>query len=167
MKKKYLIILLAILILITGCQKKEEEKDTLNDSAQNQTTETQNDSSNQNQNQENTNENTEPKEELTNKEEAKKPEKEEAKKPATEETKNPEKSCISKKFSNTYSYVYESYDVCRKKGNQAFLDVTDNKNPNIFAYDCEKIVDDCGKTWYGVIFYDYDYDKHTEVKKYY
>lgn len=62
------------------------------------------------------------------------------------------KTCQSKKFKNKYSYVYTSNDECKKQGNLNFFTESD-KDSNIFSYGCEKIVDDCGKVYYGVYFY--------------
>ena len=62
------------------------------------------------------------------------------------------KTCQSKKFKNKYSYVYTSNDECKKQGNLNFFTESD-KDSNIFSYSCEKIVDDCGKEYYGVYFY--------------
>ncbi len=62
------------------------------------------------------------------------------------------KTCQSKKFKNKYSYVYTSNDECKKQGNLNFFTESD-KDSNIFSYGCEKIVDDCGKEYYGVYFY--------------
>lgn len=78
-----------------------------------------------------------------------------------------EKSCTPKKFSPKNSYVYETMDICKAHGNTDFLDVSDNINSNIFAYGCKEIKDDCGDTWYGVIFYEYDHSLNTEVEKTY
>ena len=64
-----------------------------------------------------------------------------------------EKKCESKKFSQKYSYVYETKDVCVKEGNLAFFEISDNVDTDVFSYDCKEIVDDCGQKWYGVIFY--------------
>lgn len=65
---------------------------------------------------------------------------------------NEEKTCTPKKFKNKYSYVYETNEECMNKGNDAFLYIADNVNSEIFTYGCEEIVDECGKTWYGVYF---------------
>ena len=62
------------------------------------------------------------------------------------------KTCQSNKFKNKYSYVYTSNDECKKQGNLNFFTESD-KDSNIFSYSCEKIVDDCGKEYYGVYFY--------------
>lgn len=62
------------------------------------------------------------------------------------------KTCQSKKFKNKYSYVYTSNNECKKQGNLNFFTESD-KDSNIFSYGCEKIVDDCGKVYYGVYFY--------------
>ena len=62
------------------------------------------------------------------------------------------KTCQSKKFKNKYSYVYTSNDECKKQGNFDFFTESD-EDSTIFSYGCEKIVDDCGKEYYGVYFY--------------
>lgn len=63
--------------------------------------------------------------------------------------------------------MYDTYEVCRKKGNEAFLNVADNINPDIFAYDCEEITDECGNKYYGIYFYVYNHEKSIEEKFYY
>lgn len=61
--------------------------------------------------------------------------------------------CTPKKFDHTYSYVYTTLDACKTGGNEAFLAITEDETSDIFAYDCQTIVDECGTTYYGVIFY--------------
>jgi uncharacterized repeat protein (TIGR02543 family) len=75
------------------------------------------------------------------------------------ENKSEEQKCIAKKFDKKYSYVYDSMDVCKKKGNDAFNELTDANEPDIFAYGCQEIVDDCGTKWYGVVFYKWSEDQ--------
>jgi hypothetical protein len=75
------------------------------------------------------------------------------------ESQSEEKKCIAKKFDKKYSYVYDSMDVCKKKGNDAFNELTDANEPDIFAYGCQEIVDDCGTKWYGVVFYKWSEDQ--------
>lgn len=79
--------------------------------------------------------------------------------------KTTEKSCIAKKFNNTYSYVYSTYEECKKNGSSAFEEVYQNKDDTIFSYGCSSIVDDCGTTWYGVYFN--RYSNETVIKVYY
>lgn len=70
-----------------------------------------------------------------------------------EDNKTEEKKCTSKKFDKKYSYVYDTKEVCVKEGNNAFNNISDNVDSDVFAYSCKEILDECGKTWYGVIFY--------------
>lgn len=70
-----------------------------------------------------------------------------------EDNKAEEKKCTSKKFDKKYSYVYDAKEVCVKEGNNAFNNISDNVDSDVFAYSCKEILDECGKTWYGVIFY--------------
>ena len=70
-----------------------------------------------------------------------------------EDNKAEEKKCTSKKFDKKYSYVYDAKEVCVKEGNNAFNNISDNVDSAVFAYSCKEILDECGKTWYGVIFY--------------
>jgi hypothetical protein len=60
-------------------------------------------------------------------------------------------SCTSKKFNNKYTYSYQTEEECKKGGNTAYF-IESEKDENIFTYGCEKIVDDCNTTWYGVYF---------------
>ena len=70
-----------------------------------------------------------------------------------EDNKAEEKKCTSKKFDKKYSYSYDTKEVCIKEGNNAFNNISDNVDSDVFAYSCKEILDECGKTWYGVIFY--------------
>ena len=67
--------------------------------------------------------------------------------------------CVSKKFKNKYTYAYKTKDECKKEGNNAFNNITDNVDDSIFSYGCEEVKDDCGDTWYGVIFYKWSEEK--------
>lgn len=68
------------------------------------------------------------------------------------------KICKSKKFANKYTYVYNDEATCKKEGNTVFNDLYD-QGLDVMLYDCEKIVDDCGDTYYGVVFYNCPDDK--------
>lgn len=63
------------------------------------------------------------------------------------------KSCTPKKFDQKYSYVYTTFEECKKEGNNAFFYITDNVDNRVFSYNCSAIKDECGSTWYGVYFY--------------
>lgn len=76
------------------------------------------------------------------------------------------KACTSKKFSHKYSYVYDTADECKHKGNDAFFYVVDNVDTSVFVYSCEQITDECGKSYYGVYFMSYSPEK-GEYKFYY
>ena len=77
-------------------------------------------------------------------------------KTTTEKTTN---KCVSKKFKNKYTYAYKTKDECKKEGNNAFNNITDNVDDSIFSYGCEEVKDDCGDTWYGVVFYKWSEEK--------
>lgn len=74
-------------------------------------------------------------------------------------------SCIEKKFSNTYSYVYSTKEECKLNGSSVFDDVYENKDDTIFSYGCDTIIDDCGNTWYGIYFL--RYSENGNIKLYY
>lgn len=74
-----------------------------------------------------------------------------------------EPTCIAKKFTNKYTYVYDSMDECKKNGNDAFNELIDNGEQDVFAYGCEEIVDDCGTKWYGVIFHKWSEDQSEYI----
>ena len=74
--------------------------------------------------------------------------------------------CVSKKFKKKYTYAYKTKDECKKEGNNAFNNITDNVDDSIFSYGCEEVKDDCGDTWYGVIFYKWS-EKKGEYPYYY
>lgn len=67
--------------------------------------------------------------------------------------------CVSKKFKKKFTYVYNTKDECKKEGNNAFNNITDTVDDSIFSYGCEEIKDDCGDTWYGVVFYKWSEEK--------
>ena len=75
------------------------------------------------------------------------------------EAKNTEESqkeeapkCISKKFSNKYTYVYGTKEECLDKGYDAYDYVYDNINDKVTTFGCEQIIDDCGVSYFGVYF---------------
>lgn len=72
-------------------------------------------------------------------------------------------TCTPKKFSGTYSYVYETKEACQKNGNNDYFTVLDTINSEVNAYGCDEIVDDCGTTYYGVFFYVYEDDMQKKV----
>lgn len=67
--------------------------------------------------------------------------------------------CVSKKFKKKYTYAYKTKEECKKQGNYDFNTITDTVDDTIFSYGCEAIKDDCGDTWYGVIFYKWSEEK--------
>ncbi len=67
--------------------------------------------------------------------------------------------CVSKKFKKKFTFAYKTKDECKKEGNNAFNNITDNVDDSIFSYGCEEVKDDCGDTWYGVIFYKWSEEK--------
>lgn len=73
-----------------------------------------------------------------------------------------EVKCTPKKFKNKYTYVYDDETTCVRNGDQ--IDAWDYFRANDIpatTYGCEKIVDECGNTYYGV------YYGNTEGKKFY
>ena len=69
------------------------------------------------------------------------------------------KTCTSKKFKKKFTYVYKTKEECKKSGNNDFNNITDTIDDTIFSYGCEAIKDDCGDTWYGVVFYKWSEEK--------
>lgn len=82
-------------------------------------------------------------------------------------TKKKTTACREKKFDKKYSYAYKTKKECMKEGNLAFLDISDNINKDVFAYDCRQIKDECGNTWYGAFFYIYNQKTSKEEEFYY
>lgn len=80
----------------------------------------------------------------------------------------PVKTCTAKKFSKKYTYVYSDEKTCLHEGNNAFYEVTDNNkvSDEIFTFSCEKIIDDCGNTYYGVYFNAFASDGSVYVVNY-
>lgn len=67
--------------------------------------------------------------------------------------------CVSKKFKKKFTYAYKTQEECKKQGNNDFNNMTDNIDDSIFSYGCEAVKDDCGDTWYGVVFYKWSEEK--------
>ena len=131
--KKLLLIILCLFFLI-GCSNKD---DKINENVDN----------NQIKENENKTEEETPKEDLT---------KETIKEKDKEETKT-QNTCTPKKFQEKYKYFYATEEECHKEGEStAFFDITDNVDSRVFTINCDKIVDDCGTTWYGVSYNIYD-----------
>ena len=80
----------------------------------------------------------------------------------------PVKTCTAKKFNKKYTYVYSDEKTCLHEGNNAFYEVTDNNkvSDEIFTFSCEKIIDDCGNTYYGVYFNAFASDGSVYVVNY-
>ena len=74
-------------------------------------------------------------------------------------TKSTSAKCVSKKFKKKYTYAYKTKEECKKQGNNDFNTITDTVDDTIFSYGCEAIKDDCGDTWYVVIFYKWSEEK--------
>lgn len=90
---------------------------------------------------------------------------EETKQPTTtvpEEPKQEDVKCTPQKFKNKYTYHFADKDTCVKSGDQidAWNYFRENGIPAT-VYGCEEIVDECGKTYYGV------YYGNTEGEKFY
>lgn len=73
------------------------------------------------------------------------------------------KSCTPKKFNQKYSYVYTTFEECKKEGNNAFFYIADNVDNRVFSYNCSAIKDECGSTWYGVYFYIWENDREKII----
>ena len=142
--KKILILLLAVFLCLTGCEdKKQDTPVTPKDSEETVATP----------------EATEPSEDVT-------PTEPTQVAPPTEPTQvetPAAPTCTPKKFSGTYSYVYETKEACQKNGNNDYFTVLDTINSEVNAYGCDEIVDDCGTTYYGVFFYVYEDDMQKKV----
>lgn len=80
----------------------------------------------------------------------------------------PVKTCTAKKFNKKYTYVYSDEKTCMHEGNNAFYEVTDNNkvSDEIFTFSCEKIIDDCGNTYFGVYFNAFKSDGSVYVVNY-
>ena len=142
--KKILILLLAVFLCLTGCEDKKQDT-PVTPKASEETVATP--------------EATEPSEDVT-------PTEPTQVAPPTEPTQveTPAAStCTPKKFSGTYSYVYETKEACQKNGNNDYFTVLDTINSEVNAYGCDEIVDDCGTTYYGVFFYVYEDDMQKKV----
>ena len=142
--KKILILLLAVFLCLTGCEDKKQDT-PVTPKASEETVATP--------------EATEPSEDVT-------PTEPTQVAPPTEPTQvetPAAPTCTPKKFSGTYSYVYETKEACQKNGNNDYFTVLDTINSEVNAYGCDEIVDDCGTTYYGVFFYVYEDDMQKKV----
>lgn len=137
--KKILILLLAVFLCLTGCEDKKQDTPVTPKAAE-ETVATP----------EETPAPAEPSENVTPAE------------PTQVET-PAAPTCTPKKFSGTYSYVYENKEACQKNGNNDYFTVLDTINSEVNAYGCDEIVDDCGTTYYGVFFYVYEDDMQKKV----
>lgn len=137
--KKILILLLAIFLCLTGCEDKKQDTPVTPKGSE-ETVATP----------EETPEAAEPSENVTPTE------------PTQVET-PAAPTCTPKKFSGTYSFVYETKEACQKNGNNDYFTVVDTINNEVNAYGCDEIVDDCGTTYYGVFFYVYEDDMQKKV----
>lgn len=170
MKKKiFVIICLIAIVFVTGCEKKSETKDLLIEKTSiSEEEKVQNNDLDVEEAEQNT---PSEKEEITHKDEKNKKEELPNTATSTKPTQNNqqdesqvqvEKTCTPKKFAHKYTYVYESEAVCNANGDQpdAFdYFVANGITASMFG--CEKIVDDCGNTYYGVYF------TNTKGEKYY
>ena len=174
--KKNLAVFLILILILTGCneQKNQATNNNFNEPENNENTNINKEENNNSDIKEETTEDTDKNENTTvNKEENNNSD---IKEETTEDTnknenisnstdtsndeqskedndvKNETPSCTPKKFDNTYSYIYTTKDECVSKGNDAFMNVSENIDDTIFSYGCKEIVDDCGTVWYGVYF---------------
>ncbi len=151
--KKILILLLAVFLCLTGCEDKKQDT-PVTPKASEETVATP--------------EATEPSEDVTPTEptQVAPPTEPTQVAPPTEPTQvetPAAPTCTPKKFSGTYSYVYETKEACQKNGNNDYFTVLDTINSEVNAYGCDEIVDDCGTTYYGVFFYVYEDDMQKKV----
>ena len=146
--KKILILSLAVFLCLTGCEDKKQDT-PVTPKASEETVATP----------EETPEAAEPSENVTPTEPT--PVETPVEPPQPETPAAP--TCTPKKFSGTYSYVYETKEACQKNGNNDYFTVLDTINSEVNAYGCDEIVDDCGTTYYGVFFYVYEDDMQKKV----
>lgn len=144
--KKFVNILICILMimLITGCEQKQVNKEIVKEKEEIKEEK-----------------NAETKEEI-NEEEKTPKEETKTETPSQPPVQKEEIKCTPMKFSNKYTYVYQDEATCNANGDQpdAFDYFIEN---GIIAsmYGCEKIIDECGNTYYGVYF------TNTKAEKYY
>ena len=146
--KKILILSLAVFLCLTGCEDKKQDT-PVTPKASEETVATP----------EETPEAAEPSENVTPTE----PTQVETPVETTQPETPAAPTCTPKKFSGTYSYVYETKEACQKNGNNDYFTVLDTINSEVNAYGCDEIVDDCGTTYYGVFFYVYEDDMQKKV----
>lgn len=145
--KKSLIILCMLVLLVSGCESKKENNNSTTSSTSTTVS---------------TSTSTTTSETTTTKQAESTTTKKTTTTTKKTTTKATTTACRAKKFDKKYTYVYKTEDECNKAGNQAFLDVSDNVNPEVFVYSCRKIKDECGTEWYGVYFYVYNTKTNKE-----
>lgn len=151
---KRILIILSILCLFTcGCENKKNDENKVTSSSTTMSTTTTKSTTSSNQ--------------TTSESKTTTSTKQEKMTTTNKTTKKQTTACRSKKFNKKYSYAYKTKDECMKQGNLAFLDISDNVNKEVFAYDCTLIKDECGVEWYGVHFYVYNRNTSKEEIFYY
>ena len=76
-------------------------------------------------------------------------------------------SCISKKFKEKYTYVYQTKEECIHEGYRIFEDESASIDERIFTFSCDEVIDDCNETWYGIYFNIFDSETQSIKKLYY
>lgn len=181
----YLILICFILICLTGCGSKNEKKeDSINSSLnstnyenkqeddteskedsskeneENQSTEQSNNSNNTQSNSSSNQQNNNTQSNSSSNQQSSNTQSNNTSNSGSNKEEKP--TCVSKKFNEKYKYVYEDEKTCHKEGEStAFFDITDNVDDRVFTINCDKIVDDCGKTWWGVSYNIYDPSNST------
>ena len=137
-KSKNIIVILLLLLLITGCNNKEDKNKTEEVKSTNVTTEKVSSSTTTTQ----TTTKMAPTSTKTTTTTTKKI-----------TTTTTSKKCTPKKFNKKYTYVYKTKEECDKNGINDYYYLYDNEIiKELYYYGCDKIVDECGDTYYGVHF---------------
>ena len=77
----------------------------------------------------------------------------------TKKTTTTTTSCKEKKFSVSYQAIFATEKECISNGNHL---INDSVIDVVNMFDCEVIKDECGTSWYSIVFY----NKYGEKVKY-
>lgn len=151
--KKYTILILLLMLIITGCEDKSSKKEDYSDQKLSEITDTPIIDEDDNINK-------------IDPEEPVKTETETETETEIETEVKPPLTC-TKVFEKTYTYAYETKEQCIEKGSKDAQIVSETIDPNITSYGCEAIKDECGQLWYGVYFNTKDPETNETIRKNY
>lgn len=77
-------------------------------------------------------------------------------------------TCVSKKFTKTFTYAYKTREECITNGaSDTARIVNEYQDTTIYSYGCEPIRDECNELWYGVYYNSKDPVTNETIRKNY